>query len=181
MPRRSSQRRRRAAPVTPEPRAAVLVPAGTGIAITAGMLRDGDAGGWFDGAVTGCWSVGSVCLGGRASLARDARLGDMSFHPRTTVGQATHVEYALHPGRIALVPGAGNGAAWSRVGAVGVHQDQQLDTYDLRLLGALALRYAVSARWSLEAGLVGEGAIGADPMMPSSYLHAMAGVRLGAP
>lgn len=105
----------------------------------------------------------------------------MSFHPRTTASLAAQVERTGRLRRFAVAPAVGIGAAWNRVGGLGAHQDQHLDTYDLRVLAAVAVRYAVSARWSVEAALVGEGAIGADPTMPSSYVHAMAGVRLGVP
>lgn len=161
--------------------APAIVPAASGIAITAGMVRDGDAGGWFDVAMTGCWSLGPVCVGTRLAVARDARLGEMSFHPRTTGGVAVYAERPLRTGRVAIVPGAAVGAAWNRASALGPHRDQTLDTYDLRALGVLAVRYAVTARWSLEASLVGEAAVGAHATMPSSYVHALAGVRLGAP
>jgi len=109
---------------------------------------------WYGGALTACGRLGSICVGGRARIARNEGDGGGGLSVTLTRSRIDAGAAALMPlswGGFTFAPMIGVGLHWTRTAMTTNQIPVQMDTDDLALgvEGGLGAAFAVSANWSV--------------------------------
>jgi hypothetical protein len=196
----------RAAPIAIEraPATPVVPPTAASTAFHVAALGEvstaSDGSVWYGGGAGACGRVGSICLGGRARIARDAGNGSgvvAGSLSRTRIDGAVTASLPLSRGAFTFAPALGVGLYWTRSAInqlaieevpVQIPVDMAADDLAVGVEASAAAAYAVSAHWSLVAALGGVfanrvstrgGEWDVLPTPPRGFVHLGTGLQYG--
>jgi hypothetical protein len=133
---------------------------GVTLLVATEMAAGSDDSAWAGLSLSGCVTLGPVCLGTLLRFWHDLDASDESanvLHRRDSGEVAVTLDLPFSRGRVAFRPGAELGVGWIHMGGFGAHaqmlDDNEFDHGDVSAGLHLAASLAVSRHWSIEGGL----------------------------
>lgn len=133
---------------------------GVTLLVATEMAAGSDASAWAGLSLSGCVTLGPVCLGTLLRFWHDLDASDESadvIHRRDAGEVAVSADLPFSRGRFAFRPGVELGIGWIHMGGFGAHaqsvDDNEFDHGDVSAGAHVAAAVAVWRHWSLEAGL----------------------------
>ncbi len=172
---------------------------GVTLLVATEMAAGSDDSGWAGLSLSGCVTLGPICLGTLLRFWHDLDASDESanvLHKRDSGEVAVSLDLPFSRGRFAFRPGVELGVGWIHMGGFGAHaqmlDDNEFDHGDVSAGLHLAASLPLSRRWSIEGGLGVSVALFAHqapffvngvtlPGEPLAYGLATLGFRYGVP
>ena len=172
---------------------------GVTMLVATEMAAGSDASAWAGLSLSGCVTLGPICLGTLLRFWHDLDATDESanaIHGRDAGEVAVSLDLPFSRGRLAFRPGVELGIGWIHMGGFGAHSqsidDGDFDHGDVSAGLHVAASLAVSRHWSVEGGLGVNLSLFAHPapfvidgvMLPGeplAYGLASLGLRYGVP
>ena len=172
---------------------------GVTLLVATEMAAGSDDSAWAGLSLSGCVTLGPICLGTLLRFWHDLDASDESanvIHGRDAGEVAVSADLPFTRGRLAFRPGVELGVGWIHMGGFGAHaqmiDDNEFDHGDVSAGLHLAASLAVSRHWSVEGGLGVNVSLFAHPapfviggvMLPGeplAYGLASLGLRYGVP
>ncbi len=172
---------------------------GVTLLVATEMAAGSDDSAWAGLSLSGCVTLGPICLGTLLRFWHDLDASDESanvLHRRDAGEVAVSLDLPFSRGRLAFRPGVELGVGWIHMGGFGAHSqmidDNEFDHGDVSAGVHLAASLAVSRHWSVEGGLGLSLSLFAHPapfvidgvMLPGeprAYGLASLGLRYGVP
>ncbi len=172
---------------------------GVTLLVATEMAAGSDASAWAGLSLSGCVTLGPICLGTLLRFWHDLDASDESanvIHGRDAGEVAVSLDLPFSRGRLAFRPGVELGIGWIHMGGFGAHSqsigDGEFDHGDVSAGLHVAASLAVSRHWSVEGGLGVNLSLFAHPapfvidgvMLPGeplAYGLASLGLRYGVP
>ena len=133
---------------------------GVTLLVATEMAAGSDDSAWAGLSLSGCVTLGPVCLGTLLRFWHDLDASDESadvIHRRDAGEVAVSLDLPFSRGRFAFRPGVELGIGWIHMGGFGAHaqdvDDNEFDHGDVSAGAHVAAAVAVWRHWSLEAGL----------------------------
>jgi hypothetical protein len=133
---------------------------GVTLLVATEMAAGSDDSAWAGLSLSGCVTLGPICLGTLLRFWHDLDASDESanvLHRRDSGEVAVSLDLPFSRGRVAFRPGVELGVGWIHMGGFGAHaqmlDDNEFDHGDVSAGLHLAASLAVSRRWSIEGGL----------------------------
>ena len=172
---------------------------GVTLLVATEMAAGSDNSAWAGLSLSGCVTLGPICLGTLLRFWHDLDASDESanvLHRRDAGEVAVSLDLPFSRGRLAFRPGVELGVGWIHMGGFGAHfqmiDDNEFDHGDVSAGLHVAASLAVSRHWSVEGGLGVNLSLFAHPapfvidgvMLPGephAYGLASLGLRYGVP
>jgi hypothetical protein len=133
---------------------------GVTLLVATEMAAGSDDSAWAGLSLSGCVTLGPICLGTLLRFWHDLDASDESanvLHRRDSGEVAVTLDLPFSRGRVAFRPGVELGVGWIHMGGFGAHaqmlDDNEFDHGDVSGGLHLAASLAVSRHWSVEGGL----------------------------
>jgi hypothetical protein len=172
---------------------------GVTLLVATEMAAGSDSSAWAGLSLSGCVTLGPICLGTLLRFWHDLDASDESadvLHRRDAGEVAVSLDLPFSRGRFAFRPGVELGVGWIHMGGFGAHaqmiDDNEFDHGDVSAGLHVAASLQVSRHWSVEGGLGVNLSLFAHPapfvidgvMLPGeplAYGLASLGLRYGVP